>query len=71
MEWKFKGDRIRTARETRDITQAELARMLDISPQQLSQWEGEKVTPGQDNLVRICNVLQCPPKFFFVNSREC
>lgn len=70
MAWKFCSERIVLAREARGITQAELARMLGISPQQLSQWEKGHTIPGQESLVSICNVLECPPKFFYVQNGD-
>lgn len=65
--WNFDHNRIKTAREVRDLNQAELARKIGASPQQVSAWETGIATPGQDSLTKICNALQCPPKFFFVS----
>lgn len=70
MKWKFDANRIKMAREARDITQAQLAAMIDAAPQQVSQWETGVNEPGQSSLMKICNALDCPPKFFFVRSDD-
>lgn len=70
MAWKFDHERIKVARDVKDMTQAVLAEKAGITVQQLSVWEGGSVTPGQDSLLKICNALECPPKFFFVQSDD-
>ena len=66
--WQFKGERILLAREANNVTLAELARKIGVSHAQLSQWERGKILPGQDSLLKICNELKTPPKFFYVQS---
>lgn len=70
MAWDFRSDRIRTAREARDLTQSQVAAIMGITIQQLSAWETGVVKPGQDSLVKLCNALECPPKFFYVDSDD-
>jgi transcriptional regulator with XRE-family HTH domain len=67
MNWVFRNERIKMAREARDITQAKLAELIGASPQQLSQWEIGAIKPGQDSLIKICNALGCTPRFFFID----
>lgn len=64
--WQFDCSRIALARQSRDMTQAELAHYLGITTQQLSAWETGNVKPGQESLEKICNALKTPPKFFYV-----
>lgn len=64
--WEFNSDRIALAREANNVTQAELSALTGIAPQQIGQWERGEVKPGQDSLMKICNALRTPPKFFFV-----
>ena len=68
MEWFFDPDRIKIGRDSRDVSQAELAQRMGLSAQQVSTWESGKVEPGMNSLCRICNALQLPPRFFFVQS---
>ena len=68
MGWEFKGRRIGLARESRGLTQRDLSIMLGISPQQVSYWETGRSMPGQASLTKICNALEVPPMFFFVQS---
>lgn len=70
MKWKFDGQRIKTARQVRKMTQAQLAAALGVASQQLSAWETGRSMPGQDSLSRICEALDCPPKFFFAMSDD-
>lgn len=66
--WFFDSSRIRIARESRDLSQVQLAAKLEMSAQQLSQWEIGAVKPGQDSLMNICNMLNINPKFFFTKT---
>lgn len=66
--WVFDVDRLKLAREMKDLTQAQLAERIGVQSQQVSAWELGKVLPGQDSLTKICNALQCPPKFFFTQA---
>lgn len=68
MMWRFDGKRIAIAREASDVTQEQLAAMAGITQNQISQWELGEVKPGQDSLMKICNALKTPPRFFFVQS---
>lgn len=70
MAWKFDNERIKTARELKDITQEELAIRAGVAVQQVSQWERGEVKPGQESLLKLCGALECPPKFFFVESDD-
>lgn len=51
------GSRIRNARSTMQMTQKDLAEILGISVQAVSQWEGDKTMPTGDHLVRLGSVL--------------
>lgn len=70
MAWIFRSDKIKDAREIKDLTQSQLAAMMNITPQQLSAWETGVVKPGQDSLLKLCNALECPPKFFFAQGDD-
>ena len=51
------GERIRELRQARNITQVELAKMLNVSKQSISNWENENIQPSIDMLVKIASVL--------------
>lgn len=70
LNWKFAAHRIKMAREARDLSQKQLAEMLGVPAQQVQRWEAGEVAPGQDSLTNICNVLQTPPRFFFINDDD-
>ncbi|MEW6442827.1 MAG: cupin domain-containing protein [bacterium] len=54
------GDRIKELRGRRNLTQAELARTLDITPSALCQIEANQVYPSLPVLVDIAQVLEQP-----------
>jgi len=70
MEWQFVGSRITLAREANNLTQIELAKIIGATQQQLSMWESGEIKPGQDSLMKICNAIKTPPRFFFVQSGQ-
>lgn len=65
MLWKFDNDKIRLARESRGMTQEDLAAILDCTKQQISLWERKEASLTIASFMRICNALDAPPKFFF------
>lgn len=65
---KFDHSRIVTARETRGMSQIDLASKLDITSQQLSKWERGEVVPSVNKLADIANAIECPVAFFYVES---
>lgn len=60
----FVGGRLKQAREARGIQQIELADMLGLHRQQLSQYENNKHTPSRETLVRATEILRLPRHFF-------
>lgn len=51
--------RIRELREERNITQAELARRLGVSPAAVLFWEKGRNVPGAARLLHIAKILEC------------
>jgi transcriptional regulator with XRE-family HTH domain len=70
VHWAYDAMRIRTAREARDITQQQLADMIGATKQQVSAWEQGSSGITSLSLIKICNALQCPPKFFFTVNAD-
>ncbi|WP_082528583.1 XRE family transcriptional regulator [Methylobacterium sp. Leaf466] len=51
------GDALRKAREAKGLKKVGVARMLDISPSAISQWESGTTTPSPENLLRVAHVF--------------
>lgn len=58
------GARIRQARISKGITQAELAKRLGVAYQNIGQWESEKRTPRIETLMKIGKALDVPWVWF-------
>lgn len=52
------GKNIKKARQEADMTQEQLAELLNISVSAVSQWEGDKTTPDISMIPALCNVFQ-------------
>lgn len=51
------GERIVELRNERNISQAQLASLLDISRQAVSKWENDLSAPDTLNLIRLADIL--------------
>ena len=51
------GEKIRSLREERGLTQEKLAGRLDVSFQAVSSWERDEYLPGLENLVQLADIL--------------
>lgn len=58
MDAKAVGQRIRAAREKKNLTQEELAALIEISPTHMSVIERGAKIPRLDTFVAIANVLE-------------
>lgn len=47
------GKRLKKARESNNLSQADVAKELNISRQSISKWENDRVSPDLDNLIRL------------------
>jgi len=52
------AERLRLLRQARNIKQAQLAELLDVSPRVSSRWERGGNMPHFDTIVRIADILQ-------------
>ncbi len=59
LEVKY-GEKIRHLLKEKDIKQAELARRLDISPTQVSQWLSGYRRPSRDKIAQLARALNVP-----------
>lgn len=53
------GERIASARMKAGLTQADIARKLNVTAQTISAWERGVKTPKLDTILRICNAIGC------------
>jgi len=59
------GFQIRWARESKKLTQQELAKRIGIPRETISHYENDKMTPGAANLKKIADALDKPVDYFF------
>lgn len=55
------AERLREVRQSRGMTQVDLARKANVTPSYLSRLEGGKVAPGIDMVERLAGVLGITP----------
>ena len=51
------GERISGLRKKRDLSQVQLAQMLDVSRQAVSKWENDTAAPDTMKLIQLADVL--------------
>ena len=51
------GERITELRNKQDMSQAELARAMDVSRQAVSKWENDQTAPDTIKLILLAEVL--------------
>ena len=58
------GDRLKYLREEKELKQAELATLLNISPSTIGMYERNYRKPDHDTLISIANFLMCQQIIF-------
>jgi Zn-dependent peptidase ImmA (M78 family)/plasmid maintenance system antidote protein VapI len=69
VEQNANGEMVRLARESRELTQGELAEAVGVSQGLLSKIENGLLPVASDVLLRLAKVLDYPAKFFFQQER--
>lgn len=64
------GERIKQARIYREMTQAELAELLEIKKQSISKYEKGDMIPSTDIIFKLRNALRFPMNFFYTQHDE-
>ena len=64
------AERLKTLRKQIKLTQAQIAKKLDISQQAYASWERGVKKPTQENLVKIAQVLNVTVDYLVGNSEE-
>jgi len=59
------GQRIREARVIRELMQKDLAKILIVPANTLSQWETGVAEPSVEMILKICAALKCDANFLF------
>ncbi len=62
---RFNGERLKQARIYRGLSINDLAEILDVSKQAISQYEKSEISPEFNKLSLIVNNLNFPPEYFF------
>lgn len=52
------SERITRWRESRELTKAELARRVEVSPEAVTQWENGKTEPTHENVEKIARACE-------------
>jgi len=64
------GDRIRLAREFRNLTQSQFARELGLTPAAVNQWEKGTTEPGIEHMLRFRREHQIPLDWIYAADTE-
>lgn len=59
------GQRLRTARKEKKLTQKELASKINAAHNSISNWENDQNMPDPDTIQNLCWVLDVQPNYFF------
>lgn len=51
------GNKIKELRDSKSLTQADLAKLLDVSPSTVGMWEQNRRTPDIDILKKLSDIL--------------
>lgn len=57
------GERITALRKERNLSQADLARLMEVSRQAVSKWENDQTSPDTIKLIQLADVLDTEVEF--------
>jgi len=52
-------NKLKALRQARNLTQEELAKLVDVDRTTVTQWENGKNYPRVDTLIKLAQVLRC------------
>lgn len=64
------GEKIKTLRMNKGISQVEIARILGVTKQSVSNWENENIMPSIDMLIKIANYFSVSTDFLLGLSEK-
>jgi transcriptional regulator with XRE-family HTH domain len=65
MAWKFDKARLTALREMKGFSQDKFAAEIGSIKQQVSRWETGSKIPSTSTIMKICNLFQVKPDYFF------
>lgn len=65
LESSFNGSRLKAARQYNAMTIGDVAQVLDVSNQSISQFENNKTEPKIENVFLLSNLLGFPREYFY------
>lgn len=65
LESSFNGARLKAARQYNAMTIGDVAQVLDVSNQSISQFENNKAEPKLENILLLSNLLGFPREYFY------
>lgn len=57
------GNRLKTARQNKKMTQKELANIIGVKHNSISNWENDQNYPGPDTIELLCGLLDISPNY--------
>ena len=63
------GERITLLRKEKDISQAELAKRLDVSRQAVSKWEQGTSSPDTNKLIQLAKILDTEVEYLATGTK--
>jgi transcriptional regulator with XRE-family HTH domain len=66
--WRFNLDRLIALREARGLSGEAFAAMIGTSKQHVSQWETGELTPTTATIIKISNIFDVSPLYFFTKK---
>lgn len=64
------GERIAELRKERDISQGQLAQLLDVTRQAVSKWENDQSSPDTIKLIRLADILDTDIEYLATGRRS-
>ena len=64
------GEKLRTARKMKKMTQKELASKINAAHNSISNWENDQNHPDPDTIQHLCWALDVTPNYFFLPETE-
>lgn len=68
IDYRKIGIRIKSARESKKLTQEELAELTGLTNNYISNIERTRSKPSIETLIKICNALEVTPDYLLLDS---
>ena len=63
------GERITTLRQQQNLSQGQLATMLEVSRQAISKWENDQSTPDTLRLIKLADILKTEVEYLATGNK--